>query len=325
MCISSISGIYDDSWKTHKTHNWNAPIIGDTAYYATLRRKHTQSYQQLLWPASPAQPDEPLSPSSSITSNEVPGGHAEEVITGSLLAGGSASSALHSVYYDPLFVDDPELRTGKHRTVMALPSFFGSINHYIKEEDLKKELNARFHQSHPNIHPTVQLTQLRSLKEQLLDFCMDFDIELSVLARALTYLEKLVLYGHVGKRNRKLVACACLLLSSKLSEIHSSGEHQRITVNSVKRFAISKQDIVRSEWHVFASLHFSLHLEQRAYMDHLERILLLLPKYMTIKDYIGGAMYKAWKQGLSEQVSDDDEEDAEEIQEMQDIKALEDS
>lgn len=29
-----------------------------------------------------------------------------------------------SSYYDPLFLDDPELRTGKHRTVIALPSFY---------------------------------------------------------------------------------------------------------------------------------------------------------------------------------------------------------
>lgn len=46
--------------------------------------------------------------------------------------------------YDPLFVDDPGLTTGKHRTVMNLPSFKASIIPYVKASDLKSELNKQF-------------------------------------------------------------------------------------------------------------------------------------------------------------------------------------
>lgn len=46
--------------------------------------------------------------------------------------------------YDPLFVDDPGLTTGKHRTVMNLPSFKASIIPFVKASDLKSELNKQF-------------------------------------------------------------------------------------------------------------------------------------------------------------------------------------
>ena len=100
-------------------------------------------------------------------------------------------------HYDPIFLDDPNLKSGKHRTVLALPSFLGSISHYTSGMELKRELNDQFRQKHPEIHPSLTLSQIRSLKQSLLDTALSLDIELSTVAKSYAYFEKLLLFVYL--------------------------------------------------------------------------------------------------------------------------------
>lgn len=108
--------------------------------------------------------------------------------------------------YDPTSIDDPELRTGKHKTVIALPGYLGSINHYTRRDELKRELNEQFRLSHPDIDPSLTLSMIRNLKEKLVLVGLEEGLELSSIAMAFTHFERLILSGQVVKLNRRLVA-----------------------------------------------------------------------------------------------------------------------
>ena len=113
--------------------------------------------------------------------------------------------------YDPLFIDDPELRTGKHRTIITLPSLMGSVIPYFRPSDLKRELNEKFRQKHPNLDPSITLSQIRKVKQLLLNVAVDANLELSSVAKAYAYFEKLLLkvFSCVNVFDRSLINYHC--------------------------------------------------------------------------------------------------------------------
>lgn len=99
VMISSVIGILDDLYMM-KPHDEVAPLIGDPRFVIAKRR--SESYKRQLLDMSEGE-------------EELEDAHGGE--------GHSVSSSRTRNSYDPFFLDDPGLRTGKHRTVMALPAF----------------------------------------------------------------------------------------------------------------------------------------------------------------------------------------------------------
>ncbi|KAJ1511254.1 hypothetical protein HMI55_006668 [Coelomomyces lativittatus] len=71
--------------------------------------------------------------------------------------------------YNPNYLDNPNLKTGRHKTVISLPCLMGSIFHYTRPSDLKKEFNERFREIHPEVDGSLTLSQIRQLKLKLID------------------------------------------------------------------------------------------------------------------------------------------------------------
>ncbi|KAF9919858.1 CDK5 and ABL1 enzyme substrate 1 [Linnemannia zychae] len=206
--------------------------------------------------------------------------------------------------YDPYYLDDPELKTGKNRTVISLACYMGSVIQYTRPSDLKRELNEHFRSRHPTIDPSITLSKIRKVKTDLLAISEELDLEISTVALAYAYFEKLILKGSwkgkeanplsnesntsvVTKENRKMIACVCLLLAYKANEPkRSSGEFATLMKHMTKHMEVSAKDIKENEFHVFSLLEFNLYLPRQEFLPHFEQIL-YRQDYLNVQEYLG--------------------------------------
>lgn len=82
--------------------------------------------------------------------------------------------------------------------------------------------------------PSLTLSKIRSIKQQALMAAVRANLEISTVAIACVYFERLCLDCRVDKSNRRLSFAACLLLAAKINESHV-------------RLATAKQDSTSKE------------------------------------------------------------------------------
>ena len=231
--------------------------------------------------------------------------------------------------YDPNYLDDPEIRQGKHRQVLQGDANVGpvicSVLMYVTPQDLKAELNRAFKERHPGVELT--LSKIRSLKRQALNICRTFDIELSICALACVYLEKLVIAEFVTKENRKLVMCVALVLALKFSS-PKTWDGTKVVLSRLlehldRMYSISASEVLSMEFKVYTALGFELRVELYQLEPHLKRLLKVIESDPRM--YLGQVMYHRYSELLQEEeslldkrtrrsssviVSDDDEDSA---------------
>jgi len=191
--------------------------------------------------------------------------------------------------YDPFHLDDPALQSGKHRRVMNLPGFVESIIPFVRPPHLKLQLNEQFALKHPQLSRSLTLSKIRAIKRELLSFAQEQDCELSTVALAHVYFEKLVLRNVVNKCNRKLMAAVSLVLAAKWNEPKVTATIFQMVE---KHYAIPRAVIFRSEFSVYVELSFRLQLLPSEVYPHFVRLLQALER--TPHEYLGEAQYQAY-------------------------------
>lgn len=189
--------------------------------------------------------------------------------------------------YNPFELDDPELKTGRHRTVITLPSYISSIIEYARPSQLKHELNQLFRQRHPDIVESgLSLSKIRNLKMALLEVALAENLELASVANAYTYFERLVLRHYVNKENRKLIGAICLFLAVKINDIKDL-DYAALLAQLEKVLWVSPKEIRDSEFAVFVELEFNLRIPLEEFMPHMERLVRFLD-YYNVQEYLSG-------------------------------------
>ncbi|KAJ1975936.1 hypothetical protein H4R34_004158 [Dimargaris verticillata] len=200
--------------------------------------------------------------------------------------------------YNPNYLDDPDIQAsgsrGSQNATVGQPTtasnnlsgFVGSIIPHNKPSELKRELNELFRQKHgAHVDPSITLSKIRNLKLRLIQCAQQADSELSSVAKAFVYLEKLILSRRVVKENRRCIAGVCLLLAVKVNEPH--GEPITQVLNAIQKvLGISSEVILQHEFTVYADLHFAVYIPINEMMPHLRRILDTVG-YHSLNDYIG--------------------------------------
>lgn len=177
----------------------------------------------------------------------------------------------HTLAYDPSWLDDPRLTSGKHSTIMNLPGMRVSLFPYVRASELRQELNERFMRTHPG--STLTITKIRSLKKRLLLCGIDAHLDLAVVAVAYVCLEKLITYGYVTKESRKCDAAVCLLLATKFYHYSMAKAALLQLLEAVeKHLGASPRDVMAREMLVYTRLQFDISTRPEDIRPHYVRL-----------------------------------------------------
>ncbi|XP_004365319.1 Cables2 protein [Capsaspora owczarzaki ATCC 30864] len=193
------------------------------------------------------------------------------LLSPSVFVDASSHSVLDVEPYNPRALDDPDLRMGKHKTVLTLPAFMVTIIPYVNRYNLKKDLNEQFRERHPDIDLTF--SKMRSLKRQMLEIGVtECGLEVSTVAKAYVFFERLLLKNKISKTNRKAVASVCLLLAAKFHDCNSNAAHP-LLIAFDKLLGLSHDDVLSFEFPVYAALEFSLYTRIEDVEPHLSYLI----------------------------------------------------
>ncbi|ORZ17006.1 hypothetical protein BCR42DRAFT_374010 [Absidia repens] len=199
---------------------------------------------------------------------------------GTLLDDTSVQTQMDENAYNPFFLDnDTYYQTGN------MSSSLTSSTQNVRPADARKELNEQFRLAHPEIPSEITLTKIRSIKAHLLEIGKVVDLEISTLAHAYAYFEKLVIKNVVSKKNRKLIAACCLFLAFKINE--AKGTRCQPLLEAIDdELNEDSEEIHDHEFAVFADLEFNLYIPRREFMPHFEGIFTHLEN-KSIATYLG--------------------------------------
>ncbi|CAJ1956403.1 unnamed protein product [Cylindrotheca closterium] len=178
--------------------------------------------------------------------------------------------------------------------------------------------------------PSLTLSKIRSLKLQALRAAVKARLEISTVALAIVYFERLCLDCRIDKTNRRLSFAACLLLAVKINESHvglvmthedrsGASSSKALAANRIQslyrptkksnnmfssllefftqEWEISLKHLFSAEWGVFAALQFRLHAKPSQVAFHYRRLLKSLG--WNPRQYLGGEMFSFWQTALA--------------------------
>ena len=173
--------------------------------------------------------------------------------------------------YDPYFLDNPSLRSGTERVLYQLPGLMISVVPYVAPKEVKRQLNEQFRQRHEELHPSLTLGRIRGLKRTMLGVASEVGLDLSTVALAYVYFEKLIIAGKAVGATLKLLGAACLLLAEKFNG-RKAGEYNALLDALSRAFSVSMRYVVRTEFRVMIQLEFALHVQVQEALPHLTRL-----------------------------------------------------
>ncbi|CAO0796002.1 unnamed protein product [Mucor circinelloides] len=122
--------------------------------------------------------------------------------TGSLLDDETVQENVDVNSYDPFFLDDDSY--GKYGLDPSSLGTLANNNNTMKPSELKRDMNEQFRLNHPEIPPEITLSKIRAIKLHLLEIGKQVDLEVSSVAHAYVFFEKLVIKVKKKKKKEEL-------------------------------------------------------------------------------------------------------------------------
>lgn len=194
----------------------------------------------------------------------------------------------------------------------------GSFIRFTRAADLRKALNEKFREEHPDLDPSMTLSKLHRIKENMIATAEELELEAHVVASAYVFFERLMLkvrtpsscappatcpltvdyaaQNVVNKANRRAIAGVCLLLAIKAGDLREpqSMALPKISEAIEHHMEVSSKAVIAHEFAVFAALDFDLSVPLEAVMPHFTRVITALD-FGSMQEYLGEPAYLLFK------------------------------
>jgi hypothetical protein len=202
--------------------------------------------------------------------------------------------------YNPTELDDPRIDKELQRYTCNGEGYKVSILAFKDERSIKDAINSKFSAAHPWLDwgdgGALTLSKIRSLKHRALQAWLDRGLEISTVAYACVYFERLVFKRLVNKANRRLAMATALLLAYKINEARDANNVKDKDVIALLEatFGVSRKAVVTAEFPVFVHLRFSLAVPHSYASPHFERLLAF--KGLTPAELLGPDLFSVYLQ-----------------------------
>mmetsp|Transcript_2314 Transcript_2314/g.2597 ORF Transcript_2314/g.2597 Transcript_2314/m.2597 type:complete len:447 (-) Transcript_2314:81-1421(-) len=177
--------------------------------------------------------------------------------------------------YDPAVLMEVQAQRSFN---MNLPFCRSSVIPWVSKSDLKEDINEAFREKNTWLTTNINLSNIRSVERKLLLCALKCSkyIDVTSVAMAQAYFEKLVVKNVVDTSTHKSYGAACLYVAHKFntpmlpSEIRASLKPIQEVIHSL--FSVSRADLLCAELQVLMLLGFSLVLTPEEYVPHLKKL-----------------------------------------------------
>eukprot|EP00033_Pygsuia_biforma_P005797 GCRY01006419.1.p1 GENE.GCRY01006419.1~~GCRY01006419.1.p1 ORF type:complete len:478 (+),score=105.72 GCRY01006419.1:280-1713(+) len=174
---------------------------------------------------------------------------------------GFCNQAAMVAEYSADYLDNPNLTAAKNKTIINLPSHIVSILPAVRqgESERKEDLNEQFLLRHEWLGEYgISFSKIRSLKRKLFVIASQCLFEMTCVALAYVYLDKMILKGRVTKENRHLQAALALLTAVKILDPNPIEKLPELFEVVEDVLDVSKHSLLEHEFSFLASLNFDL-------------------------------------------------------------------
>lgn len=198
-------------------------------------------------------------------------------------------------------------RDGKPRRSNSFAWLFS-----MRQRELEHGRNLFFRERLPMISENLTLGKIISLKEKTIALFLPSEdksssppsavkLEVSTVALAFVYFEKLIFKRAVSRQNCSLVMANCIVLAHKFNGINRS-LLPRVLVTLEKGMKVSRKAIFKHEFEVYRLLMFQLKVAARQWKPHLQCIL----ERVKTKSTTTSELYQQQESDDSGETSDED-------------------
>jgi len=210
--------------------------------------------------------------------------------------------------YQPGEIDNPALGAGKYSQKLGSDGTLGpvliTLVQFSTSAQLKNELNDLWRDQHPEQPPSLSLSKIRNLKAEALHGAHAIDLEVTTIAYACVYLERLCLQRIVTKANRRVTMAACLVLAFKFNEpIFLTGGTEAARDPKLAallaffehEWSITHEAVWGAELGVLVHLKFRLHCPSAHLSHHFLRLLKHGFINLSPREYLGSDLFATWE------------------------------
>jgi len=177
--------------------------------------------------------------------------------------------------YHVELIENPAFKYSKHRTVISLPGYRGSIIGYVDENTKQIDRDKLFRKHFDFLDKSMTLTRIHKYRRYMVSIVLEIEAEVAIAAIACIIIEKLILRNVLSQPNLPTAVACALVLAAKFIDV-DHGILLKLFTKIHRVLNVKKAQILQWEFTIFSELGFDVHYDNFDIYIQVERLLRMM-------------------------------------------------